>query len=236
MADNLLVVDGVAASIGSYEILHDVSLSVREQATTVLLGRNGAGKTTTLRTIMGFVRPSQGSVTYRGDSIARQAPHRVARRGIAYVPEDRGMFPDLTVAENLRVANPKTDSWPQVFELFPILKDRLGSAAGQLSGGQQQMLTVARALLQEPALLLLDEPSKGLAPLVIEEMMEALRGLRQETTILLVEQNLDAARKLGDDFVVLDDGRTVAQGSMSDMAAQEDAIERFLTVSVSTTH
>jgi branched-chain amino acid transport system ATP-binding protein len=227
----LLTVDGIRASIGSYTVLSDVTLSVTAGKTTVVLGRNGAGKTTTLRTIIGFIKPTAGSVRFEGEPIDNLRVHEIVRRGIAYVPEDRGVFGPLSVEENLRLAAPPDADWDSVLELFPILRERMAQRAGQLSGGQQQMLTVARALLQRPKLLILDEPSKGLAPLLVDELMTALQTLSQQTTILVVEQNLAAARKLGDRFVVIDDGVTVAQGDIDELAADDGVVERFLTLS-----
>jgi len=230
----LLEVCDVRASIGSYQILHGVSFDVREGTTTVILGRNGVGKTTTLRTIMGFVEQTDGSIAFRGDRILGLQPYAIARRGIGYVPEHRGIFKALTVGENLRLASPDESDWEIGMDLFPELRGRLDDDAGGLSGGQQQMLTVARALAQRPELLLLDEPTQGLAPLVIDEMVEALKHLSGRTTILLVEQNLDVARRLADDAVVVDDGRTVASGKVAALEGAGD-IERYLTVSMAGT-
>jgi branched-chain amino acid transport system ATP-binding protein len=229
----LLALRGVRAAVGSFQILQGIDFTVTEGRTTVVLGRNGVGKTTTLRTIMGYVRDTQGSIRYRGEELRGQPPHRVARRGIAYVPEDRGIFGQLTVGENLRLAAPDTAAWEPGLELFPALRERLKDRAGALSGGQQQMLTVARALAQSPDLLLLDEPTKGLAPRVIEEMVDALEQLRERSTVLVVEQNLEAARRLAQDVVVIDDGLTVAYGSLAQLEREGD-IERFLTVTMAT--
>lgn len=236
-AEPLLALSGVQASIGTFSVLADVGFSLDEGKTTVLLGRNGAGKTTTLRTIVGFITPTAGSIQFDGESIVGRPVHDIIRKGIAYVPEDRGIFGPLTVEENLRVAAPAEAGWDEVLELFPILRERIKQRAGQLSGGQQQMLAVARALLQSPRLLILDEPSKGLAPLIVEELVETLKGLSTKTTILLVEQNLDVARKLGDRFAIVDDGATVVEGAIAELDGDDDVVERFLTVSaaVSTT-
>lgn len=227
----LLEVRDLRASIGSYQILHGVSFDVRAGGTTVVLGRNGVGKTTTLRTIMGYVDQTEGAIAFHGEPILGMAPYAIARRGLGFVPEHRGIFKGLTVGENLRLASPDESDWEIGMELFPALRGRLDDYAGGLSGGQQQMLTVARALAQSPELLLLDEPTQGLAPLVIDEMVTALQQLSSRTTILLVEQNLDVARRLADDAVIIDDGRTVAAGKVAALEEAAD-IERYLTVSM----
>jgi branched-chain amino acid transport system ATP-binding protein len=227
----LLEVSGLKAAIGSYEILDGVDLTVTEGRTAVILGRNGVGKTTTLRSILGYLPQVEGRIAFRGRELTGDSTHAIARLGIGYVPEDRGIFNQLTVGENLRLAADDERAWETGLELFPGLRGRLRDRAGGLSGGQQQMLTVARALAQDPTLLILDEPTKGLAPLVIAEMVEALQQLRDRTTVLLVEQNLDVARRLGEDIVVIDDGRTVAHGTLAKLEEKGD-IERFLTVSM----
>ncbi|MBP2019280.1 branched-chain amino acid transport system ATP-binding protein [Symbiobacterium terraclitae] len=255
----LLELDGVQTYIGEYHILQGVTLAVPPGAITVLLGRNGAGKTTTLRTVMGLTPARAGRVVFRGEEITRLAPHQVARRGIGYVPEDRGIFRDLTVAENLRVAVRGGDlPWPLrgrapegyarggpadpprgsglearldwVLRLFPDLARAWRRTAGTLSGGQQQMLAIGRVLLSENALLLIDEPSKGLAPVVVEQLGEALRQIAAQTTVLLVEQNFGLAAAVGDHAVVLDDGRTVYQGSMAEILGDAALRRRYLGV------
>ncbi len=231
MSEPLLELRSVGADIGSFTVLTDINLTVVAGRTTVVLGRNGAGKTSTLRTIVGLLKRTTGEIKFEGEPIADLPTYDLIKRGIAYVPEDRGIFGSLTVAENLTLANPDRDDWQKVLALFPILTDRMEQKAGQLSGGQQQMLTVARSLVQDPRLLILDEPSKGLAPLVVEELFAALRQLTAETTILLVEQNLAAARKIGDDFVIIDDGVSVASGDVRELDDGDDVVERFLTIS-----
>ena len=230
-SEPLLSLEGVAAKIDSFTVLTDVGFSVQPKMTTVVLGRNGAGKTSTLRTIVGLMRATSGEIRFQGESIVGLPTHELIRRGIAYVPEDRGIFGPLTVAENLTLANANRKEWDRILDLFPILRERMEQKAGQLSGGQQQMLTVARALLQSPTLLILDEPSKGLAPLVVEELFAALQKLQADTTILLVEQNLAAARKIGDNFVIIDDGMTVASGEASELDQDDNVVDKFLTIS-----
>ena len=225
----ILEVTGLRAAIETFQILHNVEVEAHEGRTTVILGRNGAGKTTTLRSIMGFIHQLEGSIRFRGEELIGRSTHQIAGMGLGYVPEHRGMFPDLTVEENLLVSAPRGPSWDRVLELFPVVGDRLKSKAGQLSGGQQQMLSVSRALLREPTLLLLDEPSKGLAPMIIDELIETLRALQSHTTILLVEQNLKMARALGQQFVMLDDGHSVASGTLEEIEKEGHA-ERFLTL------
>jgi branched-chain amino acid transport system ATP-binding protein len=228
----LLKVQALAAALGTHQILHDVNFDVPQGHTTVLLGRNGAGKTTTLRTIMGYVRDVSGRIDFDGSSLLRLETHHVARLGIAYVPEHRGIFTQLTVEENLRLAGNEGPMWDQLLDLFPAIREALKNRAGGLSGGQQQMLAICRALLQEPRLLLLDEPSKGLAPLVIDELTATLLELKSQVTILLVEQNLDMAQRLGDRYAVIEDGVSVASGTMAEFDASSDVVSRYLTISV----
>jgi branched-chain amino acid transport system ATP-binding protein len=235
VAAPLLEIQDVHTFIGQHQILQGVSLRVRPDAVTVVLGRNGAGKTTTLRTVMGLLHPRQGEVRFEGRPIHGLPPHAVARLGIGYVPEGQGIFATLTVDENLRVAQRMADEgtarrlrW--VFELFPDLARFRDARAGTLSGGQKQMLAIARALLNPNRLLLVDEPSKGLAPIVVEHLIAALRELKGEVTVVLVEQNLAMAEALGDDFYLLDDGRTVHRGTMAALAADPDLKRRYLGV------
>lgn len=231
----MLELEGVHAFIGQFHILQGVSLRVPPGSVTVLLGRNGAGKTTTLRTIMVLVPCRAGSITLEGRRIDRLAPYEVARLGIGYVPEDRGVFTGLTVEENLRLAarGPRRawrDRQDRLLGLFPDLAKAWRRRAGTLSGGQQQMLAIARALVNPNRLLLIDEPSKGLAPQVVRGLTEALAHVKEGTTILLVEQNLAMARALGDRYVILDDGRTVHHGLMADLAADQSLQRNYLGV------
>ncbi len=240
---NLLELQGVHAHIGAYHILHGVDLAVREGEVTVLLGRNGAGKTTTLRTIMGLWRATQGSITFGGRALHDLPTPDIAQAGIAYVPEAMGIFGDLTVKENLvlaaRRARRAEDLDParlaSIFGFFPALKTFWQHPAGKLSGGQKQMLAVARAIIEPRALLLVDEPSKGLAPAIVNNLVAALRELKaQRTTILLVEQNIAMARALGDGVAVMDNGRVVHSGSMTALAADEALQQRLLGLSLGT--
>lgn len=232
---NVLTVRDLQSHIGRFHILQGVTFDVPEGATTVLLGRNGAGKTTTLRTIMGLVQVSAGKVHMDGGDLSASRPFQVARRGVGYVPEDRGVFGTLTVEENLRVAERDKGNLRRrrdmIFELFPDLSRFLQRKAGQLSGGQQQMLAIARGLVNENRLLLIDEPSKGLAPIVVQRMVESLREISRQMTILLVEQNFAMAEALAETYVIIDEGRTVHTGLMAELAADAALQQRYLGVS-----
>jgi len=238
----LLQLKGVHTHIGAYHILHGVDLEVAEGEVTMLLGRNGAGKTTTLRTIMGLWRASQGSVAFKGRPIQGQRTPDIAQAGIGYVPETMGIFSDLTVKENLllaarqarRAENLDTQRLEWIFGFFPPLKKFWLFPAGKLSGGQKQMLAIARAIIEPRALLLIDEPSKGLAPSIINNLTAALRELKaQAATILLVEQNFQMAHALGDSVAVMDDGRVVHRGRMAELADDEGLQQRLLGLSLS---
>ena len=238
---NLLELSGVHTHISAYHILHGVSFSVREGEVTMLLGRNGVGKTTTLRTIMGLWQASRGDVRFKGQSLKGQATPDIAARGIAYVPESMGIFSDLTVQENLVLAaraarhagELDTQRLEWIFGLFPALQKFWLYPAGKLSGGQKQMLAVARAIVEPRALLLIDEPSKGLAPSIIGNLISAFNELkRQRTTILLVEQNFHMARSLGDAVAVMDNGQVVHTGSMRELADDEALQQRLLGLSL----
>ena len=237
----LLELQGVHTHIGAYHILHGVDLVVPEGQVTMLLGRNGAGKTTTLRTIMGLWKASQGELRFRGRRLNEVATPDIAAGGIAYVPESMGIFTDLTVKENIVLAARSARhegeldrarlDW--IFGLFPALKKFWLYPAGKLSGGQKQMLAVARAICEPRALILIDEPSKGLAPSIIQNLVRAFRELKsQQTTILLVEQNFNMARALGDTVAVMDNGRVVHKGAMAELAADEGLQQRLLGLSL----
>ena len=237
----LLELKGVHTHIGAYHILHGVDLEVREGEVTMLLGRNGAGKTTTLRTIMGLWQASQGTLTFRGASLAGRGTPEIAQRGIAYVPESMGIFTDLTVKENMvlaaraarRAEELDTARLEWIFGLFPALRKFWLYPAGKLSGGQKQMLAVARAIVEPRALILIDEPSKGLAPAIIQNLISAFSELkRQKTTILLVEQNFAMAKALGDRVSVMDDGRVVHSGDMAQLAGDDELQQRLLGLSL----
>ncbi|UUX95811.1 ABC transporter ATP-binding protein [Aquabacterium sp. J223] len=245
MADALLTLSGVHTHIGAYHILHGVDLQVREGEVTMLLGRNGAGKTTTLRTIMGLWPTGRGRIAFDGRPIGgpggQMATPDIAQFGIAYVPENMGIFGDLTVKENLLLAargartadDLDTRRLEWIFGLFPALKKFWLYPAGKLSGGQKQMLAVARAIVEPRRLLLIDEPSKGLAPSIIQNLIAAFNELkRQRTTLLLVEQNFMMAKALGDRVAVMDDGRVVHAGDMAELAADEGLQQRLLGLSL----
>lgn len=241
MSDALLTLEGVHTHIGAYHILHGVDLVVPANQLTMLLGRNGAGKTTTLRTIMGLWHASQGRLTLAGQDITARATPDIARAGVAYVPENMGIFADLSVRENLLLAargartldDIDTGRLEWIFGLFPAMKKFWNHPAGKLSGGQKQMLAVSRAIVEPRQLLLIDEPSKGLAPAIIQNMIEAFRELKAaKTTILLVEQNFNFARQLGDTVAVMDDGRVVHSGSMAELAGNETLQSKLLGLSL----
>jgi branched-chain amino acid transport system ATP-binding protein len=250
MSEALLKLEGVHTHIGAYHILHGVDLVVPANELTMLLGRNGAGKTTTLRTIMGLWRASAGRITLAGQDITQRRTPEIARGlgedaashgGVAYVPENMGIFSDLSVKENMllaargarRVDDIDTARLEWIFGFFPALKKFWGHPAGKLSGGQKQMLAVARAIIEPRQLLLIDEPSKGLAPAIIQNMIAAFKELKAaQTTILLVEQNFNFARQLGDSVAVMDDGRVVHSGSMQALAEDEALQARLLGLSL----
>ncbi|HXA96112.1 MAG TPA: ABC transporter ATP-binding protein [Candidatus Dormibacteraeota bacterium] len=234
MAD-LLELEDVHTDIGQHHILQGVSLRVRPDAVTVLLGRNGAGKTTTMRTIMGVLRPRRGTVRFDGRPIHELPPHAIARLGIGYVPEGQGIFATLTVEENLRVAMlaetaDSRERMRDVLTLFPDLERFRQARAGTLSGGQKQMLAIGRALVNPARLLLIDEPSKGLAPIVVEHLIGALRAMKRHATVVLVEQNFSMASRLGDDCYVMDDGRTVHAGPMAALATDHALKRKYLGI------
>ena len=237
MAEPLLQLSGVHTHIGPYHILHGVDLAAPAGQLTMLLGRNGAGKTTTLRTIMGLWRASSGTIRFGGREIAKESTPDIACAGIGYVPETMGIFAGLTVRENIVLAtrNGPVDSarldW--ILGLFPALKRFWNLPAGNLSGGQKQMLAIARAIAEPRRLLLIDEPTKGLAPVMVRSMIEAFRALKAAgETILLVEQNFHAASALGDNAIVMDDGRVVHSGLMSELVADKNLQRRLLGLSL----
>ncbi|HET7874315.1 MAG TPA: ABC transporter ATP-binding protein [Methylomirabilota bacterium] len=233
--DTLLELEDVHTYIGQHHILQGVSLRIRPDAVTVLLGRNGAGKTTTMRTIMGLLHPARGAVRFAGRPIHGLKPYDIARLGIGFVPEGQGIFATLTVEENLRLAALAEDTLAparmrRIFELFPDLERFRQARAGTLSGGQKQMLSIARALVNPNRLLLIDEPSKGLAPIIVEHLTQALREMKRQVTVLLVEQNFVMASALGDEFYLIDDGHTVHHGPMAALVADQALKKRYLGV------
>jgi len=210
-----------------------VSLGVGEGRVVALVGRNGAGKTTTLRSIVGLTPPSRGGITFAGEGIAGLKPHRIARKGIAYVPETRDVFSLLTVEENLTIARNPSSPWDvaRIMRWFPALAPLRGRKGGELSGGQQQMMVIGRGLLTGPRLLLLDEPSQGLAPVIVNDVLAMLRDLKREgLAVLLVEQNIRMAMALADDIYVMANGRIVHQAAPSDLAEDRSVLDRYLGV------
>jgi branched-chain amino acid transport system ATP-binding protein len=232
----LLTLEGVHTHIGAYHILHGVDLVVPRGELTMLLGRNGAGKTTTLRTIMGLWQASQGRITFDGEDITQLNTPAIAQKNIAYVPENMGIFSDLTVKENMLLAARSAKHAAQmdearlqwIFKLFPAVEKFWNHPAGKLSGGQKQMLAVSRAIVEPRDLLIIDEPSKGLAPAIIQNMIEAFQQLKASgVTILLVEQNIHFAQQLGDSVAVMDNGRVVHAGRMQALA-EDTALQQSL--------
>jgi branched-chain amino acid transport system ATP-binding protein len=233
----LLELASINTFYGRSHILFDVSLRVEKGEVVSLLGRNGAGKSTTFRSIIGLTPPQTGEVTFRGERISGLRPYQICRRGVGFVPEDRRCFPDLTVRENLEVAmrREKQTSSPwtveKVYSLFPRLQERERNLGTQLSGGEQQMLTIARTLMTNPDLLLLDEPSEGLAPLIVALLAEMILKIRAEgVTVLLAEQNLHFCAKVADRGYVIDKGSVKYEGKMSDLLGNEEIKEKYLAV------
>ncbi len=233
--DTILTLDSIHTFIGQFHILEGVSISVPRDSITVLLGRNGAGKTTTLKSILGLTPPRYGKVIFEGQEMQGKRAYDIANFGIGYVPEHRAVFRNLSVLENLKIAEKKRGDFDRksafIFNLFPDLKRLYRLPGNHLSGGQQQMLAVARALVADNKLLLIDEPSEGLAPILIEQMMVAIKELSKTTTILLVEQNFIMASQLGEYFYIIDDGKTVENGSMADLVKNTELVKRYLGVS-----
>jgi branched-chain amino acid transport system ATP-binding protein len=236
MNENLLTLEGVHTHIGAYHILHGVDLAVPRGKLTMLLGRNGAGKTTTLRTIMGLWHASQGRITFNGQDITQLPTPQIASMNVAYVPENMGIFSDLTVKENMLLAARWARNAGQIdgerlkwiFSLFPAVQQFWNHPAGKLSGGQKQMLAVARAIVEPREMLIIDEPSKGLAPAIINNMIDAFAQLKASgVTILLVEQNFNFAKRLGDTVAVMDNGVVVHAGSMKELA-EDEALQHSL--------
>jgi branched-chain amino acid transport system ATP-binding protein len=233
----MLSVRDLNAHYGRAHILQGMALEIGAGEVRVLLGRNGAGKSTTMKSIIGLVPPSGGRITFDGQEIAGEEPHRIARRGLGYVPEDRRVFADLTVMENLEVgrqpARGATRPWTpeRLFELFPNLGRMRDRPGGRMSGGEQQMLTIARTLMGNPRLVLLDEPSEGLAPVIVEQMATAILALKGEgLTVLLAEQNLHFAGGVADSATVMEKGRVVWSGTMAALRADEAARTQYLAV------
>ncbi|MEW6261989.1 MAG: ABC transporter ATP-binding protein [Thermodesulfobacteriota bacterium] len=232
-----LVVDKINTYYGLSHILFDVSLNVKRGEVVVLLGRNGAGKTTTMLSIMGLKHPKTGQVLYRGQNITGLAPYKIARLGLGFVPEDRRIFPDVTVLGNLdvgrKVEKGRKPKWTieRIYELFPVLKEFAQRPGGTLSGGQRQMLTIARTLMGNPDFLLLDEPSEGLAPIVVKMLGEFIEVIKKEgVTVLLSEQNLKFALKHSDRAYIVDQGIIKYQGSIEELGRNEEVKKKYLAV------
>ncbi len=232
---SLLSIKNMKTSIGQYAVLHDVSLEVPKGGVFVLLGRNGAGKTTTLRSIMGLWSPTPASVRFQGQDLTALHTADIARLGVAFVPEDMGIFGGLTVEENLILATADgtfdADRLAGIYRLFPALETFWTKQAWSLSGGQKQMLSVARAIIEPRELILIDEPTKGLAPAIVDAMALAFREISKTTTILLVEQNFEFAQALGQNMAVIEDGRIVHAGTMADFSADKELQDRLLSLS-----
>ena len=230
--DTLLEVQGIHTFIGQYHILEGVDIQVPKGSITALLGRNGAGKTTTLKSILGLTPPREGKVVLDGREIQGMRSFEIASLGIGYIPEHRAIFRDLTVEENLKIAERKKGDYARkqdfIFSLFPDLKRLIELSGANLSGGQQQMLAIARALVPDNHLLLIDEPSEGLAPVLIEQMIDAIRHLSAETTVLLVEQNFIVASQLAEDYVIIEEGQSVKSGKLADLVKDPETIHRYL--------
>ncbi len=230
--DHLLEVQGIHTFIGQYHILQGVDVCVPKRSITAILGRNGAGKTTTLKSILGLTPPTQGRVIFDGREIHGMRSFDIASLGIGFVPENRGIFRDLSVEENLKIAERRKGDYARkqemIFALFPDLKRLITLSGNNLSGGQQQMLAIARALVADNRLLLIDEPSEGLAPVLIESLMDAIRKLSAEATIVLVEQNFLVASQLAEFYIIIEEGRSVKDGKMNDLVNDAEAIQRYL--------
>ena len=230
--DNLIEVRDIHTFIGQFHILQGVTVEVPRGSITALLGRNGAGKTTTLKSIPGLTPPRQGKVLLAGREIQGRRSYDIAAMGIGFVPEHRAIFRDLSVRENLLIAERKKGDLARkqkmIFGLFPDLERLINLPGNHLSGGQQQMLSVARALVADNQVLLIDEPSEGLAPVIIEQMIEAIRRLSSETTVVLVEQNFIVAGQLAERYVIIEEGRSVKAGMMADLVHEQETIHRYL--------
>jgi len=235
VTDTLLKADNIHTYIGQHHILQGVSFEAKTDGVTVLLGRNGAGKSTTLKTIMGLLPAKKGQLIYKGQQIQAKKPHQIARMGIGFVPENMGIFSELTVEENMQVAMLKDDDatnkrLEDILLMFTALKEFWKTKAGNLSGGQKQMLAIARAIVNQTSLLLIDEPTKGLAPIIIDALIEAINQVKQHSVVLLVEQNFYMASQVGDDYYILDDGKVVHSGAMQDLVEDKELQSRYLGI------
>ena len=236
MDETILEVREVHTFIEQHHILQGVSFSSKADAVTVLIGRNGAGKSTTLKTVMGLLPAAKGKILYQGKEIQTNKPYEIARMGIGFVPEHMGIFSELTVEENMRVAMLKEDDptsarLERVLGMFEALKKFWKSKAGTLSGGQKQMLAIARAIVNDTSLLLIDEPSKGLAPIIVDVVIDSINQIKEHSVVVLVEQNFYMASSVGDDFFILDDGRVVHSGRVEELVQDEELQSRYLGIS-----
>ena len=236
MSETILKSEAIQTFIGQHHILQGVSFEAKADAVTVLIGRNGAGKSTTLKTIMGLLPAAEGKIIFKGEEIQSKKPYDIARLGIGFVPEHMGIFANLTVEENMQVAMLREDSataerLERVLEMFAALRDFWRAKAGILSGGQKQMLAIARAIVNDTALLLIDEPTKGLAPIIINALIEAINQIKQHSVVVLVEQNFYMASSVGDHFYILDDGKVVHSGVMEELVQDEQMQSKYLGIS-----
>jgi branched-chain amino acid transport system ATP-binding protein len=234
--ETILTVEGTHTFIGHHHILQGLSFEAKADAVTVLIGRNGAGKSTALKTIIGLLPCSKGRILFVNQEIQQKRPYQIARMGIGFVPEDMGIFANLTVEENMRVAmlseNEATAKrLERTLAMFPDLRNFWRAQAGILSGGQKQMLAIARAIVNDTALLLIDEPSKGLAPIIVEALIEAINQIKEHSVVVLVEQNFYMASSVGDHFYILDDGAVVHSGNMAELVDDEELKSRYLGIS-----
>ena len=236
MSETILKTEAIHTFIGQHHILQGGSFEAKADAVTVLIGRNGAGKSSTLKTVMGLLPASEGKIIFKGKEIQSKKPYDIARLGIGFVPENMGIFSDLTVEENMQVAMLREDSataerLESVLEMFTALRDFWRAKAGILSGGQKQMLAIARAIVNDTDLLLIDEPTKGLAPIIINALIDAINQIKQHSVVVLVEQNFYMASSVGDHFYILDDGKVVHSGAMETLVQDEEMQSKYLGIS-----
>lgn len=236
MSEPILKVEDVHAFIGQHHILQGVTFDAKADAVTVLIGRNGAGKSTVIRTVMGLLPSSKGKIVYKGSEIHKKKPYEIARMGIGFVPEDMGIFAGLTVEENMRVAMLVEDEatsqrLERTLDMFADLRKFWKGKAGNLSGGQKQMLAIARAIVNDTSLLLIDEPSKGLAPIIVDAVIEAINQIKDHSVVVMVEQNFYMASSVGDYFNIMDDGMVVHSGVMEELVRDEELKSKYLGIS-----